>query len=216
MESPLWVAAHQTRTAHAIHGIVSAVDPSSHAVKVRLQPDDIETGWLPDAALAQAGDLRISCPCAIGTQVLLMPVEGDGETFVIVSVVFDVVAGPAISPQTGKVAQPGEMLVRAGCGTSDRDSPGQSDSGGWLHIGRDGLFFGAGSLRCLIGKTSIGFHAGDVSLTLDGKGVSVSGAGVRVSGGDVFVSGGDVRTDMHSLAEHVHPYANGMTGKAVG
>lgn len=216
MEDANWVAAHQTRTAHAIHGIVSAVDPINHAVKVILQPDGLETGWLPDAAFAQAGALRISCPCTVGTQVFLMPVEGDGETFVIVSVVYDVVAAPAVSPHTGKVAQPGEMLVRAGYDKSNAASYAADDAAGWFHIGRDGVFLGAGGMRCAIGHASISLHAGDIALVFDKEGLSVSGAGIRVSEGNLSVSGGDVRTDLHSLSGHVHPYANGMTGKAVG
>jgi len=216
MDGFLWAAAHQTRTAHALHGIVSAVDPANHAVKVRLQPDNIETGWLPDAALTQVGDLRLSCPCAPGTHVLLMPVEGDGENYVIIAVVFDVVAGPALSPQTGKVAQPGELLVRAGCGASSEKSNVKSDQGGWLHLGRDGVFFGASEIRCALSGSAIVFEAGSVMMTLDSGGLSVSGAGIKVKGGGISVSGGDVRTDTNSLGSHVHPYVNGMTGKAVG
>ncbi len=216
MDNPVWAAAHQMRVAHAVHGIVCAVDPASHAVKVRLQPDDVETGWLPDAALTQVGDLRLSCPCAVGTQVLLMPIEGDGENFVIISVLFDVVAGPAISPQTGKVAQPGELLVRAGCGAPSKEGQSQSGEGGWFHIRREGVSFGVGDLRCVIGQSSIVLCAGKVQMSLGAGGLEISGAGVRVSGGNLSVSGGDVRTDLHSLDAHVHPYANGMTGKPVG
>jgi phage baseplate assembly protein V len=29
------------------HGIVSSYDPNTYSVKVRLQPEDVETGWLP-------------------------------------------------------------------------------------------------------------------------------------------------------------------------
>ncbi|WP_336946400.1 baseplate assembly protein [Asaia sp. BMEF1] len=216
MDGSFWAAAHQTRTAHAIHGIVSAVDPANHAVKVRLQPDNVETGWLPDAAVTQVGDLRLSCPSAPGAHVLLMPVEGDGENYVIISVMFDVVAGPALSPQTGKVAQPGELLVRAGCGAPSGKSSGKSDQAGWLHLGRDGVFFGAGEMRCALSGSAIVLMAGTVRMTLDSRGLAISGAGIEVKGGSIAVSGGDVRTDMNSLGSHVHPYANGMTGKAVG
>ncbi|WP_025824175.1 hypothetical protein [Asaia astilbis] len=180
MDGSSWAAAHQTRTAHAIHGIVSAIDPGSHAVKVRLQPDDIETGWLPDAAMTQVGDLRIACPCELGAHVLLLPVEGDGENYVIISVIFDVVAGPAQSPHSGTVAQPGELLIRAGCGGPSAEKYRQeSEAAAWLHLGRDGLFLGAGETRCELRGSSIVFRVGPVSLTLDSQGVSVSGGGSR-------------------------------------
>lgn len=32
-------------------GIVSSYDPNSYAAKVRIQPDDVETGWLPITVL---------------------------------------------------------------------------------------------------------------------------------------------------------------------
>ncbi|RUT27439.1 baseplate assembly protein [Asaia sp. W19] len=216
MQGSQWAAAHQLRMAHAVHGIISAVDPANHAVKVRVQPDDIETGWLPDAAMTQVGDLRLSCPTAPGAHVLLMPVEGDGENYVIVSVLFDVVAGPAISPHTGKCAQPGELLIRAGCGVPSRPGGRVDEKAGWFHLGRDGVFFGAGSMQCALTDTGIVLRVGSMKMRLDSTGLSFSGGDVSVSGGGISVSGGDVKTDLHSLGGHVHPYANGMTGKAVG
>lgn len=48
-------AALQGRTAHTMFGIVSAVDPVNHAVKVRIQPENIETGWISDACGVHAG-----------------------------------------------------------------------------------------------------------------------------------------------------------------
>ncbi|GBQ09710.1 baseplate assembly protein [Swaminathania salitolerans] len=201
MEDVMRMAASQARVAHAVHGIVSAVDPDNHAVKVRIQPDDVETGWIPDAGLTQVGDLRISCPCTPDTHVLLMPVEGDGETFVIVAVLYDVVASPPVSPVSGRVAQPGELLVRTGCDVAAREER-DGGHGGWLHLSREGLAFGAGEARCSIGSSRIAWHVGNVTMTLDSAGLAVSG--------------GDVRTDRNALGEHVHPYANGVTERAIG
>ncbi len=36
-----------SQTASVRIGIVSAYDPSNYAAKVRIQPDDVETGWMP-------------------------------------------------------------------------------------------------------------------------------------------------------------------------
>lgn len=204
MEANIWSAAHQTRTAHAVHGLVSAVDPNNHAVKVRIQPDDIETGWLPDMVFTQVGDLRISAPSAPGTHVLLMPVEGDGETYVIIGALYDVVAVPPVSPATGQVAQPGECLIRSGCGVPDdgHETGHTSDPAGWIHLGRTGVFFGMGDAHCAIESDGIVLCVGSVRLTLDGSGLRVTG--------------GDIHTDVHSLNDHVHPYGTGMTGKAIG
>ena len=92
------------------HAIVTSVDPVAHAVKVMVQPDGQESGWIPDGAAA-AGSLRICCPSEIGTQVLVVPVEGDAEHPILVSRLFDVVHTPPSSPATTKPVQPGEVGV---------------------------------------------------------------------------------------------------------
>ena len=110
----------------ARHGLVTAVDPTNHAVKVSLQPEGIVTGWLPDPGVACAG-LRICCPCEVGTQVLTVPVEGDAEHPVIVARIFDTVMSPPISPATGQPVQPGEIGFFL-------------SSGNYLHLSTKGLF----------------------------------------------------------------------------
>ncbi|MDT8871939.1 phage baseplate assembly protein V [Komagataeibacter rhaeticus] len=87
-------------------GLVSAVDPVNHAVKVTAQPAGVESGWLPHAAM-QVGSLRIACPPDIGAHVLLVRLEGDGEHAVCACPVYDTVVMPPLSPATGRPAQPG-------------------------------------------------------------------------------------------------------------
>lgn len=94
----------------ARHAIVTAVDASQHAVKVTTQPEGLVSGWLPDPGFACAG-LRIACPSEIGTQVLIVPVEGDAEHPVIVARLFDTVQTAPVSPATGQPVQPGEIGI---------------------------------------------------------------------------------------------------------
>lgn len=110
------------------HAIVTSVDAVSHAVKVTIQPDGIESGWVPDAAVAVSG-LRIACPAEIGTQVLVVPLEGDAEHPVVVARLFDVQTMPPSSPATGTPVQPGELGIFA-------------DSGSYIHLTKDSLFLG--------------------------------------------------------------------------
>ncbi len=117
----------------ARHATVSATDPNSHAVKVALQPDGIVSGWIPDPGLACLG-LRIACPCEIGTQVLVVPVEGDAEHPVIVARIFDAVTTPPQSPATGKPVQPGEFGVFLEGGAYLHMSGGTTTIGGALHV----------------------------------------------------------------------------------
>lgn len=117
----------------ARHAIVCATDADNHAVKVELQPDGVRSGWIPDPGLACAG-LRIACPCEIGTQVLIVPVEGDAEHPVIVARVFDAATVPPTSPATGKPVQPGEFGVFLSGGAYLHMSAGASTIGGALHV----------------------------------------------------------------------------------
>lgn len=94
----------------ARHALVTAVDPATHSVKIAIQPEGIVSGWIPDPGLACAG-LRICCPAEIGTQVLVVPVEGDAEHPVIVGRLFDATMTPPSSPATGKPVAPGEIGV---------------------------------------------------------------------------------------------------------
>ncbi|WP_408872294.1 baseplate assembly protein [Gluconobacter roseus] len=196
----------QGRTAHTMFGIVSAVDPVNHAVKVRIQPENVETGWIPDAGGVHAGDLRIACPSSPGTHVVLQPVEGDGEHLVVTGCVFDTVVMAPVSPFTGSAAQPGELLVRGGCGRPPVSSSGSSGAisseAGWLHIGPSGVAAGAGNVRLVLRDGEISFSVGEIAMTLTSAGLKVSG--------------GDVRTDQHSLNGHVHLAGSQNTGGPIG
>ena len=79
---------HINRLGKAKFGIVSAVDAENGLVKVRLQPENCETGWICDAALS-VGRAIIYSPSDIGSHVFVETVHGDGDNYVVVSRVFD-------------------------------------------------------------------------------------------------------------------------------
>ncbi|MBF0877395.1 baseplate assembly protein [Gluconobacter cerevisiae] len=199
-------AALQGRTSHTMFGIVSAVDPVNHAVKVRIQPENIETGWIPDSCGVHAGDLRIARPSSPGTHVVLQPIEGDGEHLVVTGSVYDTVVMAPLSPLTGKVAQPGELLVKGGCGLPPLSASGKvgasSSGAGWLHIGLDGVAVGAGNASFVIKDGTIILSVGGTEMTLTSAGLTLSG--------------GDIRTDQHSLNEHIHLAGSQKTGGPLG
>ncbi len=121
----LHAAMQSASLGQARHGVVTSVDPVAHAVKVTIQPEGLETGWIPDGAIAAAG-LKIACPSEIGTQVLVVPVEGDAEHPIVVARVFDVAATAPISPATGRQVQPGEIGFF-------------QSNGNYFHLAKDGL-----------------------------------------------------------------------------
>ena len=121
-------AAHTASCGQPKHGLVTSVDPVNHAVKVMVEPDGVESGWIPDSVIA-AGGLRIACPSEVGTQVLLLPVEGDAEHPVVVGRLFDTVTRPPLSPATSRPVQPGEIGIFL---------PG----GSYLHMTDSALYLG--------------------------------------------------------------------------
>lgn len=205
-DTRMLAAALANRSAHAVLGIVSAVDPSNHAIKVRIQPDNVETGWIPDVGGVQAGNLRVSCPSEPGTHVALLPLEGDGEHLIAIGAVFDTVVTAPVSPSDGQAIQPGTMLIRAGCGAPPTETNGKvgdvNPRAGWCQIGSDGVILGAGNARLHIAESGISLTIGDVTAVFSANGLKVSG--------------GDIQTDQHSLTQHVHLMDSQTTGGPVG
>lgn len=154
------------------YGIVSAVDPSSHAVKVRKQPGNVETTWMPVGSLG-CGSIRISRMPDMNEHVLITPTEDNPEMSVVISSVFDTQVMPPVSPLTGTVAQSGEFFIQTGCDIppaigQNQAVPAQAPSYStpWLHITKN--------------KISLG--AGDTRLTLDASGVYVTGSVIDTTG----------------------------------
>ena len=121
-------AVHATATGQPRHGIVTSVDPVNHAVKVTIEPEGVESGWIPDGVLAACG-LKIACPSEVGTQVLLVAVEGDAEHPVVVARLFDTSVTVPTSPATSTPVQPGEIGIFLA-------------SGVYFHLTQAGLFLG--------------------------------------------------------------------------
>ena len=121
-------AVHATATGQPRHGIVTSVDPVNHAVKVMIQPDNVESGWIPDGVIA-AGGLKIACPSEVGSQVLLVAVEGDAEHPVVIARLFDTVITAPVSPVTSRPVQAGEIGIFLAGGT-------------YLHVTQAGIHMG--------------------------------------------------------------------------
>lgn len=84
---------HTNRIGRAKFGIVSALDYKNGLVKVRLQPENCETGWICDAAIS-VGEATIYSPSPVGTHVFVDTAHGDGDNYVVVSRVFDSTTPP--------------------------------------------------------------------------------------------------------------------------
>jgi phage gp45-like len=65
-------------------GVVASVDPARHAARVRLQPENVLTGWLPVLSPWVGAGWGMAAPPMPGQQVLVLPQDGEGEHGVIV------------------------------------------------------------------------------------------------------------------------------------
>ena len=79
-------------------GIVTSVDPTTATARVTLQPEGVLTGWLPLLTPWVGNGWGLICPPSLGTQVLVLPQEGDAEHGLII--------GASWSTQTTAPAAP--------------------------------------------------------------------------------------------------------------
>lgn len=140
----LQAALHASQSGQARHALVVAIDPQNHAVKVSVMPEATVSGWIPDPGLA-CGSLLIACPAEIGTQVLVVPTEGDTEHPVIVARLFDATHRPPVSPASGHPVQPGEIGIFVGDGTYLHVRPGYVSMKGTLQV--EGSVIATGAVR---------------------------------------------------------------------
>jgi len=76
-------------------GLVTSYDPDTYAVKVRLQPDDVETGWLPIVAGMAGNGWGVQAAPEIDDQAVLTFAEGDSENGACIGFLFSDVDRPA-------------------------------------------------------------------------------------------------------------------------
>ena len=133
--------------------VVASADAARHAVRVRLQPENVLSGWLPVASPWVGAGWGIFCLPSPGQQVLVLAQEGEAEHGVVVGGCFsDRHAAPA-----GVV---GELVLRHASGAALRlSNDGTVRVDGDLHVsGR--VFDGHGALDTLRGHYNQHVHPG--------------------------------------------------------
>ena len=119
-------AALDGMTAQPRWGVVTSVNPATMHVRVLIQPENVESGWLPMAALA-TGSVTVWAPPTLGQQVFMVPDCGSADDYVVLGMGFsDTTRPPQVPNAVGgaaSVVQPGEFCVVAG-GTVLRVSDG--------------------------------------------------------------------------------------------
>jgi phage baseplate assembly protein V len=91
-------SAAANRTATARYGIIDTYDPDTFAVKVRVQPEDVITGWLPLGTPWVGDGWGMFAAPTPGDQVLIEFAEGDPESGVLIARLFSDAARPLAVP----------------------------------------------------------------------------------------------------------------------
>jgi len=84
------------------HAKISSYDPDTHAVKVMVQPEDIESGWMPLGAIGVGNGFGVAIGPNIGDQVKVVFANGDFEAGTIVARIFDS-TNPAPAVPSGEI-----------------------------------------------------------------------------------------------------------------
>lgn len=186
-------------------GTVSGYDPNTYMVKVQLQPEGVETGWLPLGSPFVGSGFGIAVGPAIGDQVEVQFPDGDLSSGVVSMRFYSDAARPPAVPS-------GEVWI-------------VHSSGSLLKLHNDGSIEINATAGIKYTGTSHAFH-GPVTMdqTLQATGQISGQGGLAISGGsgasvqgNMNITGGDVKADTISLKGHVHSgvqTGGGTTGAA--
>ena len=173
------VAAAMTLRGRTRIGVVDSYDPANHAVKVRLQPENVLTGWIPVATLRSGSGAGVYFAPNINDQVLVEPTDGDSDGAICTLRLYSVVDPPLNVPA-------GQMLIQDDAGSLIR-----FDNAGNLTVAA-----AAGNLSLAASEGDISITAeGDLTVTVDGDLSADVGGNVSITApqtsitGDLAVSG---------------------------
>lgn len=75
-------------------GVICSVNTDTYQARVMLQPENVQSGWLPVAAAMVGGGWGIVSPPSVGEQVVIEPQEGDAEHGIITGRIFSTKQAP--------------------------------------------------------------------------------------------------------------------------
>jgi phage baseplate assembly protein V len=186
-------------------GLVTSYDPATYSVKVSMQPDNVESGWIPVAAQAVGNGWGILTPPRIGDQILVLMQDSDPEAGVAAWCLFNNVDVPPAVPS-------GEFWMMHKTGSYLKFlTDGSVD----MHVAKNLTASVAGTTQITAtGAVTLTAQA-DVTATIAGKlSATATGTGTlsasswsitgNVSLTGTFTATGDVIGKGHNLSTHVH------------
>lgn len=139
--------------------VVASSDAARHAVRVRLMPEGVLTGWLPVLSPFVGAGWGMFCLPSPGDQVLVLAQEGEAEHGVVVGGCFS-------DPRPPPAAEVGEVVLRHQSGAVLRlANDGTVRVTGTVHVQGDlhvagRIFDSHGALDALRGHYNIHTHPG--------------------------------------------------------
>lgn len=171
-------------------GIVDSYDPDHHAVKVRFQPQDTLSGWIPVGAAMAGNGFGVLMAPNVGDQVMVHPIDGFHEARIAGPRLFSTTDQPPAVPagEMWVVHKSGSLLKFHNDGTVELTS---NDDFTW-NVGGNLAVNVSGSATVSV-SGNLSATANEFDLTGD---VAVTGALTTTD--DVTASGSI------SLTNHVH------------
>jgi Type VI secretion system/phage-baseplate injector OB domain len=79
-------------------GVVASVDPIRSMVRVRFQPENVLSGWLPLLCSWIGSGWGVACSPNPGDQVVIIPQEGDLGAGIVIGSVYSANQRPPVAP----------------------------------------------------------------------------------------------------------------------
>ncbi len=129
-------------------GTITSYDADAHAVKVRLQPDDASTGWLPLGSQYVGNGWGLAAAPSIGDMVVVVFIDGRRDAGVVMARLYNDEDRPMPVPA-------GEVWLRHSSGSqlrflADGRVELQSAAGMTIHSGADVTLLAEGSVKATV------------------------------------------------------------------
>jgi phage baseplate assembly protein V len=110
---------------------VSSVDPASYTARVKIQPENVLSGWLPIASIWVGNGWGLACPPSPGDQVIILSQEGDAENGLVIGRLWSNAAATPGAPagEFWLMHQSGSRIQLLNDGTIASKAPK------WVHTG---------------------------------------------------------------------------------
>ncbi len=177
------------------YGICTSWDPKTHLAKALLQPEGVESGWLPTHTMAAGDGYGHMSGIMVGEQLEISYQEGDFESGSIVARVHS-------KKQPPPEVQSGEQMIRTPFKNFiylDKNSAITVDDGHGGQVKLDGqgnvsvtaksvsIDSGTGNVSIKCGSLSINSGGGDVSINAGSVPIQVSG-GATINGREILTT----------------------------